>query len=136
MEILVVPDDAQKADLLVGRIYTELKHIVYVRKQDKLIFGYAEQYPVKDIIVEELIGNLKAVNERNVNAKSVADVKVTDGRRNMVLRVYNTSDEVLQIAPRIDVSVSDEDEMRAEGKETFRKCREIIKMEMIKFRIT
>lgn len=37
VELLVVPDTAQETDLLIGRTYKELKHIAYVRKNDKFI---------------------------------------------------------------------------------------------------
>lgn len=44
VQLLVVPNDVHETDLLIGRTYTESKHIAYVRKYDKLVFGYGEDH--------------------------------------------------------------------------------------------
>jgi len=42
---LSVPDDAVPCEILIGRNFTELPHLAYVRVDDSLVFGYRKEGP-------------------------------------------------------------------------------------------
>lgn len=47
----IVPDDAQGFDVIVGRTFTELPHVVYVKLGDQLIFRNNVDSELADILV-------------------------------------------------------------------------------------
>lgn len=49
VDVLIVPNDAQAMDLIVGRIFTELPNIAYVHVGCKLHLGYKNEYPFRDL---------------------------------------------------------------------------------------
>ncbi|XP_071056873.1 uncharacterized protein [Onthophagus taurus] len=48
VEFYVVPDEAQKVPLIIGRPFTERPEIAYARVKDELVFGWQDAKPFKD----------------------------------------------------------------------------------------
>lgn len=133
VQLLVVPSNAQETDLLIGRTYTELKHIAYVRKDDKLVFGYADDQPFCDINVDELVQNeqYKSVEAVTIRGKSAANLKVHARKQNVILRVFNTNAEEVIIPENKSIGkVSDSEEKATYVCKYERKS---IKEEMVNF---
>lgn len=49
VEAFVVPNESQPMNVLIGRSFTELPHLAYIKKGDDLHFGYSTENPFKDI---------------------------------------------------------------------------------------
>lgn len=49
VELLIVSDDAQTIDFLIGRSFTERENIAYIKMRDTLYFGYEQEEPFKNL---------------------------------------------------------------------------------------
>lgn len=99
VELLVVPNDVQDTDLIVGRTYTELDHIAYMRKGDTFLFGYADEQPFKDIDVNIFTeGTYKIAADSVIEKKGAKDVQILkETSRNIVLKMYNASEGKIEL---------------------------------------
>ncbi|KAJ3655859.1 hypothetical protein Zmor_014969 [Zophobas morio] len=98
IELLVVPNDSQDCDLLVGRPFTERKEIAYMRKGDWIAFGYSCEAPFKNIDVEALVREPGLETYELAKGVTVAPheskmVPVKKRANNYLLRVYNLTSE-------------------------------------------
>ena len=77
--ILVVPDEAQSVDLIVGRTFTELPYVTYAKLGDSLHFWHKDQCPFSHL--EPLVSCSKlrsnAVEESTPQANVVNCVRVS-----------------------------------------------------------
>lgn len=84
--LLVVPDTAQSVDMLIGRTWTGLPHIAYLKINDSLLIGDKNKPPFSDMQIDNLVNSkvqltvrdytvLKpnSINFVNVCAKGVKD---------------------------------------------------------------
>lgn len=80
VEVLVVADDTQPMDLLIGRTYTENPSIAFMRYGNSLYFGYKDRDPFKDLQLEEKQDKVKIVVSRDQklqeNRINFLDVKI------------------------------------------------------------
>lgn len=62
IKLHVVPDFAQPIDVIVGRTFTELPNVAYVRINDMHVFGYSDNGPFRDMVL-----NRNTINFININ---------------------------------------------------------------------
>ncbi|GBM68981.1 hypothetical protein AVEN_158805-1 [Araneus ventricosus] len=58
ISIYVVPDDAQSVDLFIGRTWLDLPHISYAQIGKRLLIGYHEDEPFRNIPIEEKVNRV------------------------------------------------------------------------------
>lgn len=66
IELRIVPDDSQPVDMIIGRTFTELPHVVYMKIDDELIFKHRN----------DPFSNLQLRPERNINISSAQNASI------------------------------------------------------------
>lgn len=102
--LLVVPDIVQPVELLVGRTWTELPYIAYVRIDNTFKVGYRNDMPFRDLIIDcvKQPAKLKVARDQVLKQNSVNFVQVrwsddpeTEGKYNqspeLVIPIMNES---------------------------------------------
>ncbi|GLV46049.1 hypothetical protein CBL_05135 [Carabus blaptoides fortunei] len=52
IDLIIVPDESQQTEIIIGRTFTEKEEIAYIRIGNKLKFGYCWDAPFKEIDLE------------------------------------------------------------------------------------
>lgn len=104
--LLVVPDNAQSVEVLIGRTYTELAYIAYVRIDDVFRFGYRNELPFKDLVIQEVNQTIRfnVVKDQELQSNCINFVQVlpeprmgNDGR-DIIIPVINESQKHIALA--------------------------------------
>ncbi|KAJ8915909.1 hypothetical protein NQ315_015524 [Exocentrus adspersus] len=86
IKMRIVPDDSQAVDVIIGRTYTELPHIVYVKIDNKLTFHYRDNYfanmsimPDTDQVVESRVQIVDKEADADMCPLSINFISTIDG---------------------------------------------------------
>lgn len=112
--LLVVHDEAQDTDLLLGRTFLDMEHVAFVRKGDILYFGNAEETPFKDMNLEELVTTMKIGQSLEIDGKSCSQLHLA--QPNAVIKIINTSEERLFCEAGKILKITDEVDIKKEEK--------------------
>ncbi|GBM45352.1 hypothetical protein AVEN_172971-1 [Araneus ventricosus] len=58
ISMYVVPDDAQSVDLIIGRTCLDLPHIAYTKIGKRLLIGYQEDEPFRNLPIDEKVNRV------------------------------------------------------------------------------
>jgi len=61
VKLVVVNDELQQYDIIIGRSFTELDNVTFIKTSDQLIFGYGMKFPYQETDVLGQITNRHAV---------------------------------------------------------------------------
>ncbi|KAJ8911155.1 hypothetical protein NQ315_008340, partial [Exocentrus adspersus] len=86
IKMRIVPDDSQAVDVIIGRTYTELPQIVYVKIDNKLTFHYRDNYfanmsimPDTDQVVESRVQIVDKEADADMCPLSINFISTIDG---------------------------------------------------------
>lgn len=95
IKIMIVPDDAQPTDVIIGRSFTDLENIVYFRIDDKLEFKYRKhfQLPYNPDIESEITDRANVVGDCELLPNSVHFISSVVCKQNIYLPVVNMNSD-------------------------------------------
>ncbi|CAB0036791.1 unnamed protein product [Trichogramma brassicae] len=93
--IRIVADTCQAIPLLVGRSYTELPHIKFMKCKNEFKFSYdTEQFPDVDVIQQRVV---KSAENKEILPNSVNFINFNDSVNNFSLPIVNFSDQTTML---------------------------------------
>lgn len=102
IESLIVSNNAQQFDLIIGRTFCDRKNIYYIRNGDSYHFGYCSDVAFQNMNMEELSEKREEIISLEVirvKPGKSQDVKLNTTKGKFVLRVYNSCDKIITSQP-------------------------------------
>lgn len=106
--LLVVGDDVQTYDVIIGRNFCDNKNVTFVKTMNSLIFGYGFEFPFQheqeiSTTIDASSTQIVSSEERPIPANSVAVTRVCVGERKYEMMLANATDNeiLLQKGERV-----------------------------------
>lgn len=99
---MVVDDQIQQYDIIVGRSFTDHDHVIFFKTTDQLLFAYGMSLPYQDTGVLSETGNKPIVRiareTQNIPAKSIKMVEVEVDHQQIEVMLINVGDVEARLA--------------------------------------
>jgi len=101
VKLVVVDDELQKYDIIIGRSFTELDNVTFIKTNDKLTFGYGMKFPYQETDIPEQLANRYVVRIKQetevVPADSVKIVEVVADNETVEVMIINDGESELSL---------------------------------------